>query len=114
MNAVKSRAQRHPAFTLIELLVAIAIISLLAALLLPALSTAKEKGRRAACLSNLRQIALGARLYMDENDGGLFHHHEGWVLDNGTQVDTLPATWSARAAVSPLRSSLLSAQRDGA
>ena len=80
------------AFTLIELLVVIAVISLLAALLSPAMSAAKEKVRRAVCLSNLRQVALGARLYMDENDGGLFHHHEGWVLDDGTQVDTLPPT----------------------
>jgi prepilin-type processing-associated H-X9-DG protein len=33
---------------------------------------------------------MAARLYMDDNDGGLFHHHEGWVLDDGTQVDALP------------------------
>jgi prepilin-type N-terminal cleavage/methylation domain-containing protein/prepilin-type processing-associated H-X9-DG protein len=84
-------------FTLIELLVVIGVISILAALLLPALFNAKEKGRRTACLSNLRQVAFGARLYMDDNEGGLFHHHEGWVLDDGTQVDTLPATPAACA-----------------
>jgi prepilin-type N-terminal cleavage/methylation domain-containing protein/prepilin-type processing-associated H-X9-DG protein len=77
-------------FTLIELLVVVAVVGLLAALLLPALSNAKEKGRRAVCLSNLRQVALSARLYMDDNEGGLFHHHEGWVLDDGTQAEDLP------------------------
>src|SRR5262245_2894011 len=91
-NFRQPRALERQAFTLIELLVVIAVILLLSALLLPALSNAKEKARRSASLSNLRQVALAARLYMDDNDGGLFHHHEGWVLDDGTQVDTLPAT----------------------
>ena len=56
------------AFTLIELLVVIAIIAILAAILFPVFAQAKEAAKKTQCLSNLKQIGLGATMYATDSD----------------------------------------------
>lgn len=68
---------RRRAFTLMELLVVIAILAILAAVLFPVFSQAREKARGAKCLSNMRQIGMAANMYLDDWEGRLYFHHAG-------------------------------------
>lgn len=79
------------AFTLVEILIVIAIIAILAAMLLPALSSAKAKGQRVSCINHLKELAIASQMYSADNDGKLPENApqvptpdpaHAWVLGN--------------------------------
>lgn len=78
------------AFTLIELLVVISIIALLVSILLPALRNARESSKAVVCLSNLKQIGLGAAMYAGDNDSVLYESYTQYAGGSGMTPNWWP------------------------
>ena len=116
MASVRSRHDLNPSaggrpggFTLIELLVVIAVIAILAALLLPALSQAKDAARRIACANGMRQLAVAATMYANDNENTLPSMWDGSVgggNSSGTNGWIYFANFGGPALFDPSRGAL--------
>ncbi|HVM46435.1 MAG TPA: DUF1559 domain-containing protein [Candidatus Acidoferrum sp.] len=95
---LKNPASDRQAFTLVELLVVIAVVALLAALLLPALASAREKSRKAACISNLRQLGIAVQSYASDNEGKIPYGPKAPPFTN--PADFYPSTGAPTSLIS--------------
>ena len=90
---LSTRLPRRFGFTLIELLVVIAIIAILAAILFPVFAQVREKAREASCLSNMKQVATGVMLYVQDYDEQLFYRAGFANSRSGSIPNANPIRW---------------------
>src|SRR5437016_4293388 len=93
ITCVLRRSSGPQGFTLIELLVVIAIIAILAAMLLPALSKAKEKAKAIQCVNNMRQIGISYVLYADDNNNTLVPSALGVAAPSNSILQSVVTYW---------------------
>lgn len=95
----ESLSRADAAFTLIELLIVIAIMAIMASLLLPALAKSKERGRTAACLSNLHQVGVALQLFVQENDNLMPVMYDVFVRTNEPSIDIVLSNHFGKARI---------------
>jgi len=99
--------QTYGGFTLIELLVVIAIIAILMAILMPTLNRAKEQGKRATCLHNLKQLTLTWILYADYNDDKLVNGDTGEYSIHNNETPWVLKDWDPSMTLTQKRNAIL-------